>query len=212
VTSGTVFVVDDDPAIRDSLSLLLGLRGVRSRMFKSAEEFLHEYDPSLPGCALIDLRMDGIGGLELQQAIRDRGWLLPCVVMSAYGDVATTRAALKAGAVDFLEKPLNDPDYLLEVIRHALDEDDTRRRVAAHQRGLRERFGRLTPRERDVMMRLAEGMSNREIAADLRISPRTVEIYKAGVFEKMQIRTTAELVKLSIELGGGMQRSSASPA
>ena len=208
MTNGTVFVVDDDPAIRDSLSLLLGLRGLRARMFASAEEFLEGYDPAQSGCALIDLRMGGIGGLELQQTLRERGWSLPCVVMSAYGDVATTRAALKAGAVDFLEKPLNDPDHLLAVVRHALEEDAARRRAMAHHRGLRERFGRLTPRERDVMLRLSEGMSNREIAADLKISPRTVEIYKAGVFEKMQIRTTAELVKLSIELGGGVTRPS----
>jgi two-component system, LuxR family, response regulator FixJ len=211
VTTGTVFVVDDDPAVRDSLALLLGLQGLATRLFDSGEAFLETCDPSQGGCALIDLRMDGMSGLDLQAVMNARGWLLPCIVMSAYGDVATTRAALKAGAVDFLEKPLTDPAVLLDVVQHALEIDVARRQAAARVRGVHERFERLTPRERDVMRRLADGMSNRQVAEDLGISPRTVEIYKSRGFEKMQVRTTAELVRLSIELGSNVEAQRAAP-
>lgn len=206
MTSGVVYVVDDDRAIRDSLSLLLDLRGLAVHAFASAEAFLATVGGAEPaGCVMIDLRMDGTSGLELHKVMKERGWRIPCIVMSAYGDVATTRAALKSGAIDFLEKPLNDPDYLLEVVHHALAVDQAQRQAKARVDSLRERYARLTPRERDVMRRLSEGMSNREIAADLSISHRTIEIYKAGVFEKMGIRTTAELVRLEIELNDGIE-------
>lgn len=203
MNEGTVFVVDDDPAIRDSLALLLGLHGLRSRMYASAESFLGAYDPAESGCALIDLRMPGMDGLALQQQIRERGWTLPCVIMSAHGDVATTRNALKGGALDFLEKPLDDEAVLLDVVRNAMSIGEARRQSSAQAREVEERFGRLTGREREVMHLLAEGLSNRQIAESLQISPRTVEVYKARLYEKLQIRTTAELVKLVLKAAPG---------
>jgi RNA polymerase sigma factor (sigma-70 family) len=207
MSDGTVFVIDDDPAIRDSLGLLLGLHGMRSRMFASAESFLAAYDPAEGGCALIDIRMSGMDGLALHGQILGRGWTLPCIMMSAYGDVATTRAALKAGALDFLEKPLDDEVLLLDVVRNALSVDEARRQSNARLRDVHERFGRLTGREREVMQRLADGLSNRQIAESLQISPRTVEVYKARLYEKLQIRTNSDLVKLALELA----RESAPP-
>ena len=194
----TVFVVDDDPAVRDSLGLLLGLRGLRTQMFDSAESFLAAYDPAASGCALIDVRMPGMDGLALFDTIVGRQWSLPCIVMSAYGDVAMTRNALKAGAVDFLEKPFDDIDVLVEVIHNAISIDETRRRESSAHRQITDRLARLTARERDVMRLLVEGHSNRQVASELGISPRTVEVYKARLLEKLQVRTITDLVRIAL--------------
>lgn len=197
----TVFVVDDDPAMRDSLGLLLGLRGLRTQMFASAESFLDAYDPAASGCALIDVRMPGMDGLTLFDTILQRKWSLPCIVMSAYGDVAMTRNALKAGALDFLEKPFDD-EVLLDVIRNAISLDATRRRESSEHREINERLQRLTARERDVMKLLVDGHSNRQVAEQLGISPRTVEVYKARLLEKLQVRTITDLVRIALAAQG----------
>lgn len=193
----TVFVVDDDPAVRDSLGLLLGLRGLRTQMFASAESFLEAYDPAASGCALIDVRMPGMDGLALFDTILNRRWSLPCIVMSAHGDVAMTRRALKAGAIDFLEKPFDD-EVLVDVIRSAISLDERRRRESTEHREIHDRLQRLTAREREVMKLLVDGHSNRQVAEDLGISPRTVEVYKARLLEKLQVRTITDLVRIAL--------------
>ena len=202
MTDATVFVIDDDPAVRDSLGLLLGLRGLRTQMFDSAEAFLAAYDPSSGGCALIDVRMPGMDGLALFDTILQHDWSLPCIVMSAYGDVAMTRNALKAGAFDFLEKPFDEVDVLIDVIQNAISLDATRRREVTATREINDRLSRLTARERDVMQLLVEGHSNRQVGEELGISPRTVEVYKARLLEKLQARTITDLVRIFVGATG----------
>ncbi|MBI2379565.1 MAG: response regulator transcription factor [Gammaproteobacteria bacterium] len=201
----TIFLVDDDPAIRDSLALFLGLKGFRIQPFVSAEDFLathaeHESDPQ-PGCLLLDIRMAGMDGLSLQQELSLRGPHLPVIVMTAYGDVATTRAALKAGAVDFLEKPI-DPDSLLKAVEEAVAKDFRQRESAAEREALQTRIAQLTAREKEVLERVVAGRHNREIAEELAISPRTVEVYKSRIMEKCQVRRFPDLVRLVLRSEG----------
>lgn len=194
-SEATVFIVEDDAAVRDSLQLLLRLRGFAARGFASADAFLAGIGSNQGGCLLLDLRMPGKGGLELQAELLDRGLRLPVVVITAHGDVAAARAAFRAGAVDFLEKPL-DEDALLSAIRAALERDRQRRRAERMQADVEARIARLTARERDVMWLAADGRKNREIAAALGLSPRTVEIYKAHMMEKLQVNGLPELLAL----------------
>ena len=194
----TVFVVDDDAAIRDALSLLISLKGLRAAVFASAEDFLAVYDANWRGCLLTDLKMPAMSGLELQATLRERRIELPVVVLTAHGDVNTTRTALKNGAVDFLEKPVDD-DVLLDVLMNALRVDDERHRASLSRARMAERLGRLTAREREVLAALAEGLQHREIAERLAISPRTVEVYKARMMEKLQCRTLADVVRIGTE-------------
>jgi two-component system response regulator FixJ len=198
MTDPTVFVVDDDASIRDALSLLISLKGLRPAVFSSAEDFLAVYDPQWRGCLLTDLQMAGMSGLDLQTTLQQRGIVLPVVVLTAHGDVATTRAALKNGAVDFLEKPVDD-DVLIDVLRNAIRIDSERHRARMKQVETMTRLGRLTPRERDVLNLLADGLQHREIAETLGISPRTVEVYKARMMEKLQCRTLAEVIRIGSE-------------
>ncbi|HVW68303.1 MAG TPA: response regulator [Steroidobacteraceae bacterium] len=191
----TVFLVDDDAAIRDALSLLISLKGLRTAVFASAESFLETYSPDWRGCLLTDLQMPGMHGLELQAALVQRQVELPVVVLTAYGDVATARAALKNGAADFLEKPVDD-DVLIDVLRNAIRLDEERHRVIAERTDTQERLNRLTPREREVLNLLAEGLQHRDIAERLQISPRTVEVYKARMMEKLHVRSLAEVIRL----------------
>ena len=191
----TVFIVEDDAAVRDSLGLLLGLHGLRTQSFGCAEDFLRIYQSSWAGCLLLDVRMPGMSGLELQQTLRRQSMEMPIIIMTAHGDVATVRTALRSGAVDFLEKPV-DPDALLRAVHTALDADATRRRAALDAQSALERLSVLTARERQVMELIAKGCHNREIAATLGISPRTVEVHKARVMEKLQVQSVPELVRI----------------
>ena len=197
----TVFVVDDDAAVRDALSLLISLKGMRAAVFASATDFLAVYDPAWRGCLLADLKMPHMNGLELQEELRKRGIALPVVLLSAHGDVATTRAALKNGALDFLEKPVDDA-VLVDVLSNAIRIDAQRRVQDEDRTRVAGQLERLTPRERAVLEMLAEGLSHRDIAARLSISPRTVEVYKARMMEKMQCRTLADVVRIGSELKG----------
>ena len=201
MTDPTVFVVDDDASIRDALSLLISLKGLCVRVFSSAEGFLAVCDAKWRGCLLTDLQMPGLSGLELQTTLRERGILLPVIVLTAHGDVATTRAALKNGAVDFLEKPVDD-DVLMDVLRNAIRIDSQQYRAQVQRNETMARLSRLTPRERDVLHLLADGLQHREIAERLAISPRTVEVYKARMMEKLQCRTLAEIVRIGSESQG----------
>jgi len=191
----TVFIVEDDAAVRDSLGLLLGLQGFRTQSFSCAEDFRRIYQPSWAGCLLLDVRMPGMNGLELQESLRRQGLALPVIIMTAHGDITTVRTALKSGAVDFLEKPV-DPAALLAAVRTALDADAARRRTALEAEGARQRLSVLTARERQVMELVAKGCHNREIAETLGISARTVEVHKARVMEKLQVQSVPELVRI----------------
>jgi len=191
----TIFIVEDDAAVRDSLGLLLGLHGFRTQSFTCAEDFLRVYKASWAGCVLLDVRMPGMNGLELQESLRQQNLSLPVIIMTAHGDVATVRTALKSGAVDFLEKPV-DPDALLVAVRSALDADAARRRAALDAEGTQRRLSVLTARERQVMELVAKGCHNREIATTLGISPRTVEVHKARVMEKLEVQSVPELVRI----------------
>jgi RNA polymerase sigma factor (sigma-70 family) len=197
---GTVFLIDDDPGVRDSLTLLLSLKGLRTQPFATAESFIETYRPDWSGCVLTDLRMPGMTGLELQAALRERQMEVPVVVLTAHGDVATARAALKNGAFDFLEKPVDD-GMLLDVLRNALRADRERRTATTARSTADQRLERLTEREREILALIAAGHQNRDIAAQLGISPRTVEVHKARIMEKLECRTLAELIRMNLAAG-----------
>ncbi|TLY76469.1 MAG: response regulator transcription factor [Gammaproteobacteria bacterium] len=194
---GTVFLIDDDPGVRDSLALLLSLKGIRTQLFASAESFIDTYQAEWSGCVLTDLRMPGMTGLELQSALRQRQIDLPVVVLTAHGDVATVRAALKNGAFDFLEKPVDD-ELLVDVLQNALRIDHERRSTVTTRAATAGRLERLTAREREVLALLAAGRQNRDIAAHLGISPRTVEVHKARIMEKLDCRSLADLIRIGL--------------
>jgi two-component system, LuxR family, response regulator FixJ len=194
---GTVFLIDDDPGVRDSLTLLLSLKDISTQPFANADSFLESYTPERVGCVLTDLRMPGMTGLELQTALRERHIDLPVVVLTAHGDVATARAALKNGAFDFLEKPVDDA-MLLDVLHNALRVDRERRSAAVQRSTSDERRERLTRREREILKLLTAGHSNREIATQLGISPRTVEVHKARIMDKLECHSLAELIRVNI--------------
>jgi RNA polymerase sigma factor (sigma-70 family) len=198
MSAPTVFVVDDDAAVRDALSLLISLKGLRVSTFSCGPDFLAVYEPRWRGCLLTDLQMPEMTGLELQQQLAQRGIALPVIVLTAHGDVATARTALKSGAVDFLEKPVDD-DVLIDVLENAIRVDEERHRAQAFELHVTQRLERLTARERDVLILLSEGLQHREIATRLAISPRTVEVYKARMMEKLQCRTLAEVVRIGAE-------------
>lgn len=195
MTEPTIFIVDDDAAVRDSLSLLLGLKGFSTRCFAAAEDFLAACQPDWCGCLLLDIRMAGMDGLELQQAMNSSQIDLPIIFITAHGDVTAARSALKAGASDFLEKPLDDR-MLSAAIADALERNARQRNEAAEENEIASRIARLTAREREVMENVVEGQPNREIARQLGISPRTVEVYKARMMEKMQAHSLPELIRL----------------
>jgi len=194
-TQPTVYIVDDDDAVRDSLSLLLDLRGFRTRTFASAEAFLEALSPELRGCAVVDLRMPGMGGAALQEELARQAPTLPVIIVTAHGDISAARRTLKAGAVDFIEKPIDD-EQLIAAIRAALDREAKERAQVVRAAELAQRLSRLTTRERQVMDLVVAGRHNREVAAELGISPRTVEVYKARLMEKLQIRRMPDLVRL----------------
>lgn len=194
----TLYIVDDDNSVRDSLALLLNFRGFRTREFASAEDFLAAWKPDWQGCLLLDLKMTGMDGLALQQILTEKSSRLPIVFLTGHGDIAQARAALKAGAVDFLEKPIDHEalfQSLAEALKRNTEQQEEHRRLA----DIEGRIARLSERERQVMERVVAGRHNREIAAELEISPRTVEVFKARMMEKMQARSVPELVKLVLE-------------
>ncbi|GMU49855.1 MAG: DNA-binding response regulator [Candidatus Desulfobacillus denitrificans] len=198
----TVFIVDDDPSVRDSLGLLLGLRGYRTAIFADAESFLHAYRPDWRGCVLLDIRMPGMDGLELQKRLNALDCGLTVVVMTGHGDVESAREAFKAQAVDFLEKPL-DQARLMAALDDALSKCESTRQVADRRDAFARLLATLTPREREVMDMIVAGGHNRDIAEKLGISPRTVEVHKARVMQKLQVDGVAQLVRLSLGAGEG---------
>jgi FixJ family two-component response regulator len=196
----TVFIVDDDSDVRDALGLLLGLRGYRTMLYESAEAFLRELTLDLAGCLITDIRMPGMSGLELQQELGERCHTLPVVVLTAHGNVTAARAALRAQAVDFLSKPCKQEE-LVAAIEVGFERERARLALLDARALDEERLASLTPREREVAALLATGAQNRDIARQLDISPRTVEIHKARCLEKLQVRTLADLVRLADRAG-----------
>lgn len=207
MNQSTVYLVEDDAAVRDSLALLLQLRGYATAAFESAEAFLAAGRPGRPACALVDVRLPAMSGLELQKKLLEEGSDLPVVVMTAHGDVATARSALRGGAVDFLEKPIDEAD-LLAAVSAALESDQLRVQHAREREVMLARLQRLTERELEVFERVTNGMHNREIAEEFGISQRTVEVHRARLMEKLQARRVADLFRLRFELddkGRGVQ-------
>jgi RNA polymerase sigma factor (sigma-70 family) len=195
-----VFIVDDDDAVRDSLVLLLRLRGYATLSFAGAKAFLEAIDASARGCILLDLRMPDTDGLEVQSRLSAAGIGVPVIILTAHGDVATARAALKAGAFDFLEKPIDDA-LMLKTIEAALARDAEVRVREDRRATVLRQLARLTPRERQVLKLVVDGHHNREVARVLGISPRTVEVYKARVMDKLQVDRLPDLIRLTIDLG-----------
>lgn len=196
-TSLTVFIVDDDASVRDALGLMLGVNGYRVALYGDAESFLRALRPDWRGCLLVDIRMPGMDGLSLQKQLRAQASPLPVVVMTGHGDVNSAREAFRADAVDFLEKPL-DQSRLLIAIEEAFSRQREAATQGARQGELAALKAALTPREREVMDYVVEGRHNREIAAELGISPRTVEVHKARMMDKLGVSSVAELVRLSL--------------
>jgi RNA polymerase sigma factor (sigma-70 family) len=195
----SVFIVDDDPAVLDSLVVLLGLQGFVTQAYRSAEAFLDAHKADWSGCVLLDLRMPGKSGLEMQREMVERGIELPVVMITAHGDISAVRASFKSGAVDFLEKPLDNAQLIAELIaavRAALERDAVRRARSAQKLELDRQLERLTPREREVLERVVGGRHNREIASDLGISARTVEAHKARIMDKLAVERLPDLIRL----------------
>lgn len=193
----TVFIVDDDPSVRDALGLLLGVHDYRLAVFADADSFLKALKPYWRGCLLLDIRMPGMDGLALQKKLLELGCDLPVVIMTGHGDVDSAREAFRAMAVDFLEKPL-DAARLLAAIAEAFERQRQAADAALSRDQIQRRLDGLTPREREVMEHVVAGRHNREIAAALAISPRTVEVHKARMMDKLGVGSVAELVRLSL--------------
>lgn len=198
---GTVHVVDDDDAMRDSLTVLLGTAGFAVAAYPSAEAFLTASTDG-PGCVVIDVRMPGMGGLELQGELMKRGRRIPVILMTGHADVPIAVKAMKAGAVDFVEKPFEEA-AMLGAIRRAFSLGLEAARAEAEGNQIGSRLALLTPREREVLDALVAGKSNKIIAYELAISPRTVEIHRARVMEKMEARTLSDLVRMALSVGLG---------
>ncbi len=192
----TVFVVDDDAAVRDAVSLLLEQDGLPVRTFASAEAFLSACGPQTRGCVIADLRMPGMDGLQLQQEMLRRGWPMPLIVLTAYGDIPSTVRALKAGAVDFLTKPVTG-QQLLESVRAALEQERVLHLRAERAHDAAARLATLTERERDVMALSIAGLPNKLIGQRLGISHRTVEIHKGRVLHKTGALSVMELARIA---------------
>jgi FixJ family two-component response regulator len=191
-----VYVVDDDEAIRSALRLLMKSADLRVVICASAEEFLKTYKPELPGCLVLDVRMPGMSGLELQRLLLDRHVRVPVIIMSGHGDVSIAVQAMKDGAVDFIEKPFKN-EVLLERVKQCIAQDVAIRKEQRQHVEATTRIASLTPREREVMELLIQGKRNKIIASDLGISNRTVEAHRAKIMEKMHAHSLSEIVRTS---------------
>jgi len=195
----TVFVVDDDESVRGSLRFLLRAAGLESRAFGSAQEFLGAYDTAQPGCLVLDVRMPGMSGLELQQELNLRGAVIPVIFITGHGDIPMAVEAMQHGAHDFLQKPFRDED-LIERVQRALAKDAKSRSALDEHKAIRARLDSLTPREREVLALMARGKPNKIMAHELGVSQRTVEIHRARVMEKSGASSLAELVRMVMDV------------
>jgi two-component system response regulator FixJ len=196
-----IYLVDDDEAVRDALGMLFRSIGLRYEAYGSALDFLEHYDSRRPSCLVADVRMPGLSGLELQQRLNEQRKEIPIIFITGHGDVPMAVTAMRSGAADFIQKPFRDQD-LIDRIHKALDRDRERRKGRAAEDAIRERLALLTPRETEVMQRVARGQANKVIAMDLGVSQRTVELHRARVMKKLRLRSVAELVHAIDRIGG----------
>ena len=195
LTKPIVFVVDDDQVMRNSLKWLIESVGMQVESFASADEFLAQYQAGRAGCLVLDVRMPGMSGLDLQEYLVENNIHIPVVIITGHGDVPMAVRAMKSGAIDFIEKPFND-EVLLDAIRRAIAYEEQQRSQHAENLHIQERLSHLTPREHEVMEMVTEGRSNKEIANALGVSAKTIEAHRARVMEKMQAGSLAELVRM----------------
>jgi len=194
-----VMVVDDDTGVRNAMRTLLKSVGIQSTLYASAQEFLGAYQPTQPGCLVLDIRMPGMSGLELQQELNLRGAVIPVIFMSGHGDIPMAVEAMQHGAFDFLQKPFRDQDLLDRIQRAIVKDGELRKSLGEHTR-IKAHLESLTPREREVLDLMTEGKQNKAIAQVLDVSPRTIEIHRARVMEKMGAQSVAELVRMMLDL------------
>lgn len=192
-----VHIVDDDSAIRDALSLLMQTENIPYQTYASAEEFLDKHAQSKLGCLLLDMRMPGLNGLELLDVLKSQNVAIPVIFITGHGDVSMAVKAMKAGASDFIEKPFNN-ERLLTLVRNCLIECINLNNTSMHRHEMEKRISRLTKRERQVMELLVDGKPNKVIAQDLNISPRTVELHRSRVMDKLHARSLSELVRTAL--------------
>jgi len=198
--SPIVMVVDDDSGVRNAMRALLKSVGLNAMLYGSAQEFLGAYEPNQPGCLLLDIRVPGMSGMDLQQELNLRGAVVPVIFMSGHADIPMAVEAMQHGAFDFLQKPFRDQD-LLDRIQRAIAKDAERRLALGEQTRIRTHLESLTEREREVLDLLTLGKQNKVIAQELGVSPRTIEIHRARVMEKMGAQSVAELVRMMLDLG-----------
>lgn len=196
-TASTVYIVDDDEAVRDSLRWLLEANNYRVRAFPSGESFLTEYDEKRPGVLIVDVRMPGMSGLELQEQLILRKSTMPIVFITGHGDVPMAVSTIKKGAIDFLEKPFNETE-LREIVARMFEQANERLSQAQAQKAHEAMLARLTAREQQVLERIVAGRLNKQIADDLGISIKTVEAHRANIMEKLQVTTVADLMKVAL--------------
>lgn len=194
-----VFIVDDDAAVRRSIRMLIRTIGIEAEAFASAKDFLDAYDPKQPGCLVLDVRMPGMSGLELQEKLRDMNANLPIIFVTAHGDVPMAVNAMRSGAVDFIQKPFRDQE-LIDRVQQALEQDARSRAALAGKEEIQRRVSALTPREREVMDMVVAGKANKVIAANLGLSERTVEIHRSRVMKKMEAESLPQLVQMMVSL------------
>jgi FixJ family two-component response regulator len=194
-----VFIVDDDASMCEALTRLLGTVGLKTAAFKTAQEFLTTKRPDTPSCLILDVRLPGLSGLDLQRELASTDPPIQIVFITAHGDVPMTVQALKAGAVDFLTKPFRD-QQLIDAVQQAIDRDRTARRQRAELAELRRRYESLTPRERQVLTLVVTGLLNKQIAAELRTSEATVKAHRGELMHKMKAESVAQLVRMAEEL------------
>jgi FixJ family two-component response regulator len=194
----TVYIVDDDAAVRHFLSSLIRSVDLRTEEFASSQEFLVSYQPIQPGCLLLDIRMPGMSGLELQRELHARGITLPVIILTGHGNVQVAVHAMKAGAVDFIEKPFNN-ELLIDRVQKSVAASLKEHQARVDQNAILTKMKSLTPREHQVLNLVVAGETNRNIAQRLNISVKTVEIHRAGMMEKMQAKSLVDLVKMAVE-------------
>ena len=196
----TVFVIDDDPSMREALEDLITSVGLEARLFASPREFLESKRPDAPGCLVLDVRLPGMSGLTFQQELAKTGSALPVIFLTDHGDIPMSVRAMKAGAIEFLTKPFHDQE-LLDAIHAAIERDRRDRREEALVGELQERYGALTGREREIMALVANGRANKQIAAELQVSEMTVKVHRGQIMRKMHARSLPELVRMADRLG-----------
>ena len=198
--SPTVHVVDDDEVVRKATARLLTAAGFQVRTYAAAVDFLNAIEPDASGCIILDVRLPDQSGLDLQVALAERSVLLPIIFVTGHGQIPDTVRAIQRGAVDFLTKPV-DGGVLLAAVSRALERDAASRAARTQQRSLRSRYERLTPREREVFLHLISGQLNKQVAADLQITERTIKLHRANILQKLEVSSMAELARLAADLG-----------